>query len=213
MPSAPCAILRSAEPYVTLARAAALLTPTERPPAGVHPLAVGGRRRRGRTVRVDRRRSRWSARARVGERTVLHPHVVVGRRRRGRSRLPPPRARLNSRALHGRRPRGRPERRGDRQRRLRLCDARRRHPRQDSRRPGRSIIEDDVEIGANTAIDRPAVGETRIQAGTKIDNLVQIGHGVVLGRNVLLAAQVGIAGSTKVGSNVCSAARSASAAT
>ena len=58
------------------------------------------------------------------------------------------------------------------------------------------VVEDDVEIGANTTIDRPAVGETRIEAGTKIDNLVQIGHGVVLGRNVLLAAQVGIAGST-----------------
>jgi len=59
-----------------------------------------------------------------------------------------------------------------------------------------------VEIGANTTIDRPAMGETRIKAGTKIDNLVQIGHGVVLGRNVLLAAQVGIAGSTIVGDSV-----------
>jgi UDP-3-O-[3-hydroxymyristoyl] glucosamine N-acyltransferase len=64
------------------------------------------------------------------------------------------------------------------------------------------VIEDDVEIGANTTIDRPAVGETRIGAGTKIDNLVQIAHGVVVGRNVLLAAQVGIAGSTKIGSEV-----------
>ena len=64
------------------------------------------------------------------------------------------------------------------------------------------VIEDDVEIGANTTIDRPAVGETRIKAGTKIDNLVQIAHGVVLGRNVLLAAQVGIAGSTVIGDNV-----------
>ena len=53
-----------------------------------------------------------------------------------------------------------------------------------------------MELGANTTVDRPAVGETRIKAGTKIDNLVQIGHGVTIGRNVLLAAQVGIAGST-----------------
>ena len=60
------------------------------------------------------------------------------------------------------------------------------------------MIEDDVEIGANTAIDRPAVGETRIGAGTKIDNLVQIAHGVTIGRDVLLAAQVGIAGSTTI---------------
>jgi UDP-3-O-[3-hydroxymyristoyl] glucosamine N-acyltransferase len=64
------------------------------------------------------------------------------------------------------------------------------------------IVEDDVEIGANTTVDRPAVGETRIKAGTKIDNLVQIGHGVVLGRNVLFAAQVGIAGSTTIGDGV-----------
>jgi UDP-3-O-[3-hydroxymyristoyl] glucosamine N-acyltransferase len=64
------------------------------------------------------------------------------------------------------------------------------------------VIEDDVEIGANTTIDRPAVGETRVKAGTKIDNLVQIAHGVVIGRNSLLAAQVGIAGSTIVGDSV-----------
>lgn len=58
------------------------------------------------------------------------------------------------------------------------------------------VIEDDVEIGANTTIDRPSVGETRIRAGAKIDNLVQIGHGVSIGRHALLAAQVGIAGSS-----------------
>ena len=67
---------------------------------------------------------------------------------------------------------------------------------------GPVVIEDDVEIGANTTIDRPAVGETRVKTGTKIDNLVQIAHGVVLGRHVLLAAQVGIAGSTIIGDHV-----------
>jgi UDP-3-O-[3-hydroxymyristoyl] glucosamine N-acyltransferase len=64
------------------------------------------------------------------------------------------------------------------------------------------VIEDDVEIGANTTIDRPSVGETRIRAGTKIDNLVQIAHGVSIGRRALLAAQVGIAGSTVVEDDV-----------
>ena len=64
------------------------------------------------------------------------------------------------------------------------------------------VIEDDVEIGANTTIDRPAVGETRIGAGTKIDNLVQVAHGVTVGRRVLFAAQVGIAGSTVVEDDV-----------
>jgi UDP-3-O-[3-hydroxymyristoyl] glucosamine N-acyltransferase len=60
---------------------------------------------------------------------------------------------------------------------------------------GTVVIESDVEIGANTTIDRATVGETRIGAGTKIDNLVQVGHNVRVGRDVLLAAQVGISGS------------------
>ena len=63
-------------------------------------------------------------------------------------------------------------------------------------------LEDEDEIGANTTIDRPAVGETRIGAGTKIDNLVQVAHGVTVGQRVLLAAQVGIAGSTKIEDSV-----------
>ena len=67
---------------------------------------------------------------------------------------------------------------------------------------GGLVIEDDVEIGALVAIDRPALGETRIAAGAKIDNLVQVGHGVRIGRNALLAAQVGIAGSTVIGDDV-----------
>ncbi len=60
---------------------------------------------------------------------------------------------------------------------------------------GTVVIEDDVDIGANTTIDRATVGETRIGAGSKIDNLVQVGHNVRIGRDVLLAAQVGISGS------------------
>jgi UDP-3-O-[3-hydroxymyristoyl] glucosamine N-acyltransferase len=67
---------------------------------------------------------------------------------------------------------------------------------------GAVVIEDDVEIGANTTVDRPAVGETRIAGGTKIDNLVQIGHGVTVGRRVRFAAQVGIAGSTVIEDDV-----------
>jgi len=63
---------------------------------------------------------------------------------------------------------------------------------------GTLAIEDDVEIGANTTIDRGALGETRIGAGTKIDNLVHIAHNCVLGRNVIIAAQTGISGSSIV---------------
>jgi len=64
------------------------------------------------------------------------------------------------------------------------------------------VLEDDVEIGANTTIDRATVGETRVRAGAKIDNLVQIGHGCEVGENSVLAAQVGLAGSTSIGKNV-----------
>lgn len=64
------------------------------------------------------------------------------------------------------------------------------------------VVEDDVEIGANSAIDRAVMGETRIGAGTKIDNLVQIAHNVQVGRGCFLVAQVGIAGSTSLGNFV-----------
>ncbi|HEY9844187.1 MAG TPA: UDP-3-O-(3-hydroxymyristoyl)glucosamine N-acyltransferase [Candidatus Obscuribacterales bacterium] len=63
-------------------------------------------------------------------------------------------------------------------------------------------IEDDVEIGANVTIDRGTLGETVIGEGTKIDNLVQIGHNVRIGKHCLLIAQVGIAGSTEIGDHV-----------
>lgn len=67
---------------------------------------------------------------------------------------------------------------------------------------GKVVIGDHVEIGANTTIDRAALGETRIGSGTKIDNLVQIGHNVHMGRDCLIVSQVGISGSTHVGSRV-----------
>ncbi len=66
-------------------------------------------------------------------------------------------------------------------------------------------IEDDVEIGAGTTVDRAALGETVIGEGTKIDNLVQIGHNVKIGKHCLLVAQVGIAGSTELGDYVVAA--------
>lgn len=67
---------------------------------------------------------------------------------------------------------------------------------------GPAILEDDVEIQANACIDRASIGETRIHAGAKIDNLVQVGHGSTVGRNTLLCAQVGLAGSSTIGKNV-----------
>jgi len=64
------------------------------------------------------------------------------------------------------------------------------------------IVEDDVEVQANSCVDRASVGETHIGRGTKIDNLVQVGHGSRIGEDSLLAAQVGLAGSTDVGNKV-----------
>jgi len=67
---------------------------------------------------------------------------------------------------------------------------------------GNVVIGDDVEIQAGSCIDRASIGETRIARGTKIDNLVQVGHACTVGEDTLLCAQVGLAGSTEVGNNV-----------
>ncbi len=67
---------------------------------------------------------------------------------------------------------------------------------------GPAVLEDGVEVQANACIDRASIGETRIAAGAKIDNLVQVGHGSTVGENTLLCAQVGLAGSTTIGKNV-----------
>jgi UDP-3-O-[3-hydroxymyristoyl] glucosamine N-acyltransferase len=198
---APCAVLRSDEPYVTLAQAAALLMPAERPPAGAHPLAaVDGEALVASSASIGAF-AVIGPKARVGERTVVHAHVVVEAGAvvgadcvlhahvsiRERCRLGD-RVVVQNGAVIGSDGYGFATRRDGT------------HVKIPQMAP--VIVEDDVEIGANTTIDRPAVGETRIRAGTKIDNLVQIGHGVVLGQNVLLAAQVGIAGSTRVGNGV-----------
>ncbi len=71
---------------------------------------------------------------------------------------------------------------------------------------GHVLIEDNVEIGANTAIDRATLGATVIGQGTKIDNLVQVAHSVKLGKNNILCGFTGIAGSTTSGDNVIFAA-------
>lgn len=67
---------------------------------------------------------------------------------------------------------------------------------------GRVVLEDDVEIGANTAIDSASVGETRIKRGTKIDNLVQIGHSCTVDEDALICSQTGLAGSSHIGKRV-----------
>jgi UDP-3-O-[3-hydroxymyristoyl] glucosamine N-acyltransferase len=193
----PCAVLRTPEPYVTFARALGLFANTSRPPAGIHRLALV---EPGAVVAADASIGPFavvSDGARIGARTILYPHVSVGRDAEiGADCVIHAHVSIRERV-----------RLGDR---VVLQDgvvigadgygfARRRDGTHEKiPQVGGVVIEDDVEIGANTTVDRPAVGETRIGAGSKIDNLVQIAHGVQVGRNVLLAAQVGVAGSSVI---------------
>ena len=199
--AAPCAMLRTSNPYLAFARAVDLFAPRERLAAGVHRLADVAP---GATVAPDACIAAFvsiAAGAVVGARTVVYPHVTIG-----------PGARIGDDCvLHARVSIRERVQLGNR---VVLQDgavvgsdgyAFAHNPDGTHHKipqVGAVVIEDDVEIGANSTIDRPAIGETRIASGTKIDNLVQIAHGVHVGRNVLLAAQVGIAGSTTVEDSV-----------
>jgi UDP-3-O-[3-hydroxymyristoyl] glucosamine N-acyltransferase len=198
---APCAVLRSANPYLMFARATRLLHPVARPAPGIHPLAVVAP---DAFVEADVSLGPYvivESGARIGARSIVRSHSVIGTGATlGVDCELHSRVTIRERVVIGAR-----------------CVI------QDGAVVGSDgfgfahrddgthekipqvatvVIEDDVEIGANTTIDRPAVGETRIGRGTKIDNLVQIAHGVLVGKNSLLAAQVGIAGSTVVGDDV-----------
>jgi UDP-3-O-[3-hydroxymyristoyl] glucosamine N-acyltransferase len=194
---APCAMLRSANPYLTFARAVELLVPRTAAVPGIDRLAdvaptasIAGDASIGPFVCIGRD-------ARIGARTVVYPHVTIGEGAViGEDCVIHAGVSLRERVTIGHR--------------VVIQDGAvigsdgfgfaRQADGTHYKIPqiGGVVIEDGVEIGANTTIDRPAVGETRIGAGSKIDNLVQIAHGVTLGRDVLLAAQVGIAGSTRI---------------
>ncbi len=199
--AAPCAMLRTAHPYLAFAKAVTLFADTWRPAPGVHELALV---EPGAIVAPDASIGPFvvvGEGARIGARTILSAHVVVGRGAeigddcvvharvsvRERVRIGH-RVVLQDGAVVG----------SDGFGFARSADG----THQKIPQVGGVVIEDDVEIGANTTIDRPAVGETRIGAGTKIDNLVQVAHGVTVGRHVLLAAQVGIAGSSTLEDHV-----------
>jgi UDP-3-O-[3-hydroxymyristoyl] glucosamine N-acyltransferase len=197
-PVAPCAMLRTPEPYLAFANALTVFVSAPRPAPGVDRMSyVASEALLGHEVSVGPFSSVGRG-ARIGDRTVIYPnvcigdgavvgedcvihshvaireHVVVGNR-----------VVIQNGAVIG----------GDGYGFVRRADG----THQKIPQTALVVIEDDVEIGANTTIDRPAIGETRVQAGAKIDNLVQVGHGVSVGRNALLAAQVGIAGSTTIG--------------
>jgi UDP-3-O-[3-hydroxymyristoyl] glucosamine N-acyltransferase len=195
--AAPCAMLRAAHPYLAFARAVELFAPEERPGAGIDPSSrvadtavVSASASVGAFVVIGEN-------ARIGARTLIHPHAVVAREAQiGDDCVIHSRVSIRERVRIGHR--------------VVVQDGAvvgsdgfgfaRRPDGTHHKIPqiGGVVIEDDVEIGANATIDRPAVGETRIGAGSKIDNLVQVAHGVTIGRDVLLAAQVGIAGSTTI---------------
>jgi UDP-3-O-[3-hydroxymyristoyl] glucosamine N-acyltransferase len=199
--AAPCAMLRSANPYLAFAQAMELFADPWRPPPGVHPLASVGD---GATIAPDASIGAFCAvghGAVIGARTIVHPHVTIGRDARiGEDCVIHAQVSIRERVVLGHR--------------VVVQDGAvigsdgfgfaRTASGGHYKIPqvGGVVVEDDVEIGAGAAIDRPAVGETRIGAGTKIDNLVQVAHGVTIGQRVLLAGQVGIAGSTTIEDDV-----------
>ncbi|HEY2941214.1 MAG TPA: UDP-3-O-(3-hydroxymyristoyl)glucosamine N-acyltransferase [Vicinamibacteria bacterium] len=193
--------LLAANPYHAFARAVTILHPQPCPPPGVHPTAVvDPTAELGEGVHVGALAVIGSG-VRVGARTVIHPHVVLypdvqvgedcllhsGVQVRERCRLGD-RVVVQNGAVIG--ADGFGFAKDDQGRYLKIPQI------------GAVVVEDDVEIGALTAVDRASLGQTRIGPGTKIDNLVQIGHSVTIGRDSVLAGQVGIAGSTKVGDRV-----------
>ena len=196
-PAAPCAMLRTREPYLTFARAVGVFAPAWRPTPGVDAHAavaagasVGDGVSIGAFVAVGDGAS-------IGDGTVVFPNVTVGPGARiGRDCVLHSNVTVRERVVVGDRVilQNGVVLGGDGYGFVQRSDG----SHEKIPQAATVVIEDDVELGANTTVDRPAVGETRIKAGTKIDNLVMVGHGVSIGRHVLMAAQVGIAGSTVI---------------
>lgn len=195
-------VVRCADPYLAFARALALFHPEPAAAPGVHPLAVVEGEAAGATVLPF---AYVGPGAVVGEGTVVQPHVYVGAGARvGRDcRLMAgsvvmdgcvvgDRVILNPGAVVG----------GEGFGFVPTPTGLVKIP-----QTGRAVVGDDVEVGANSCVDRAAMGDTRVGAGTKMDNLVQVGHGVELGPHNVLVAYSAVAGSTRTGAGVTMAAR------
>jgi UDP-3-O-[3-hydroxymyristoyl] glucosamine N-acyltransferase len=200
-PAAPCAVLRTPDPYLAFARAVGVFAPPSRPAPGVHAMAaVATSARLGAGVSIGPFVAVGEG-ASIGDNTVIFPNVTVGPDARiGNDCVIHSNVSIRERVSIGNRVilQNGVVVGGDGYGFVRRPDG----THEKIPQVAGVVIEDDVELGANSTVDRPAVGETRIQVGTKIDNLVQIGHGVRVGRNVLMAAQVGIAGSTAIEDDV-----------
>ncbi|MGD0221415.1 MAG: UDP-3-O-(3-hydroxymyristoyl)glucosamine N-acyltransferase [Terriglobia bacterium] len=193
--------LRSADPYMSFARALEVFYPPQRPPAGIHPTAViapdaklGSNPSIGPYVVIEAGAVIGNdcvlksfvtiyPGAKIGDRFFAHSHAVV----RENVRIGDDVILQNGVVLGG--------------------DGFGFAPRPDGTfhkivQAGTVVIEDRVEIQANSCVDRAAVGETRLRRGVKIDNLVQVAHGCDIGENSLLCSQVGISGSVTLGRNV-----------
>jgi len=197
----PCPVVRAPDAYLAFARMAGWFYRPPRPSPGIHPTAIIAPSARlgaevsvgpyvvvgenvvlGDRVRLFAHTVIYDG-ARIGDDSVLHAHVVIREQVELGCRVT-----VHNHVTIG-------------------CDGFGYAKRPDGSwekipQAGRVIVEDDVEIGAGTQIDRPSVGETRIRRGAKLDNLVQIGHAVEVGEDTLLCAQVGIAGSATIGSRV-----------
>jgi len=193
--------LRSADPYLSFAQALEVFYPVKKPPAGIHPTAVIAP-----DVKLGRNPSIGPysvieagvevgdecvlkgfvmiySGVKIGDRFFAHSHAVV----RENVRIGNDVTLQNGVVIGG--------------------DGFGFAPRADGTyykivQAGTVVIEDGVEVQANSCIDRAAVGETRLRRGVKVDNLVQVAHGCDIGENSLLCSQVGIAGSAKLGRNV-----------
>jgi len=197
-PAIPAAMLRSKDPYLTSARALELFHPARRYEAGVHPTAVvdatakiGAGAHIGPYVVIDEgvelgKNAVLLAHvviyrgARIGDNFFAHAHAVVRENCRiGNNVL------LQNGVVIGADGFGFAKTAEGKWHKI--------------PQPAPVVIEDDVEVQANSCIDRASVGETRIGRGVKVDNLVQVGHGTRVGEDALLCAQVGLAGSTEIG--------------
>ena len=195
------AVLRTADPYLSFARAVGVFAPQWKPQPGVHAMAaVAGDASLGRDVSIGAFVAVGEG-ATIGDRTIVFPNVTIGPGARlGADCVIHSNVAIRERVTLGDRVilQNGVVVGGDGYGFVRRADG----THEKIPQVATVVIEDDVELGANTTVDRPAVGETRIKSGTKIDNLVQIAHGVVVGKNVLMAAQVGIAGTTEIGDDV-----------
>jgi UDP-3-O-[3-hydroxymyristoyl] glucosamine N-acyltransferase len=199
-------VIRVADPYLALARTMSLYAPPAPAPGGVHPAATVGRECRiGNDPDIHAGVVLGDG-VRLGDRVRLHPHVAVGdgvilgddvTLHAGVAVYPGvrigKRVTIHAGSVIGADGFG-----------YAVEDA------ETVKVPqlGGVVIEDDVEIGANSCVDRGTLGDTRIGRGTRIDNLVQVAHNVQVGENCLLAGQAGVSGSTRLGRGVLMAGQS-----